>query len=126
MKTRKPLLFTLVAFVFGAGFILGSSAQGADVLHAQSANRVFELRIYTAPEGKLDNLRARFRDHTMRVFERHGMTNIGYWTPRTRLTRWSTSSLTTAARPRRRAGRPLEAIPIGSRYAVNLRRTAGS
>ena len=81
MKTRKPLLFTLVAFVFGAGFILGSSAQGADVLHAQSANRVFELRIYTAPEGKLDNLRARFRDHTMRVFERHGMTNIGYWTP---------------------------------------------
>ena len=126
MKTRKPLLFTLVAFVFGAGFILGSSAQGADVLHAQSANRVFELRIYTAPEGKLDNLRARFRDHTMRVFERHGMTNIGYWTPRTRLTRWSTSSPTTAARPRRRAGRPLEAIPIGSRYAVNLRRTAGS
>lgn len=126
MKTRKPLLVTLVAFVFGAGFILGSSAQGADVLHAQSANRVFELRIYTAPEGKLDNLRARFRDHTMRVFERHGMTNIGYWTPRTRLTRWSTSSLTTAARPRRRAGRPLEAIPIGSRYAVNLRRTAGS
>ena len=126
MKTRKPLLFTLVAFVFGAGFILGSSAQGADVLHAQSANRVFELRIYTAPEGKLDNLRARFRDHTMRVFERHGMTNIGYWTPRTRLTRWSTSSLTTAARPQRRAGRPLEAIPIGSRYAVNLRRTAGS
>ena len=74
MKTRKPLLFTLVAFVFGAGFILGSSAQGADVLHAQSANRVFELRIYTAPEGKLDNFRARF-------FERHGMTNIGYWTP---------------------------------------------
>ncbi len=106
MKTRKPLLFTLVAFVFGAGFILGSSAQGADVLHAQSANRVFELRIYTAPEGKLGNLRARFRDHTMRVFERHGMTNIGYWTPRTRLTRWSTSSLTTAARLRRRAGRP--------------------
>ncbi len=68
--------------------------------------KAFELRIYTAPEGKLDNLRARFRDHTMRVFERHGMTNIGYWTPRTHLTRWSTSSLTTAARPRRRAGRP--------------------
>ena len=32
-------------------------------------------------EGKLDELQARFRDHTMTIFERHGMKNIGYWTP---------------------------------------------
>ncbi len=42
---------------------------------------VFELRIYTTHEGKLDNLHARFRDHTMDLFEKHGMTNVGYWVP---------------------------------------------
>ena len=46
-----------------------------------TATRIFEIRTYTAPEGKLDALHARFRDHTVRIFERHGMTSIGYWTP---------------------------------------------
>jgi hypothetical protein len=43
--------------------------------------RVFELRTYTAVDGKLDALNARFRDHTVKLFEKHGMTNIGYWVP---------------------------------------------
>lgn len=43
--------------------------------------RVFELRTYTCNEGKLPALQSRFRDHTCALFERHGMTNIGYWTP---------------------------------------------
>jgi hypothetical protein len=43
--------------------------------------RIFELRIYTAAEGKLDALHARFRDYTCKSFEKHGMTNVGYWTP---------------------------------------------
>ena len=42
---------------------------------------MYELRVYYAPEGKLDALHRRFRDHTMKLFEKHGMTNIGYWTP---------------------------------------------
>src|SRR5690606_6195658 len=33
------------------------------------------------PEGKLDDLHARFRDHTMRLFEKHGIENVGYWVP---------------------------------------------
>jgi NIPSNAP len=49
--------------------------------HAQSDRRVFEIRTYTAHDGKLDALNARFRDHTTRLFGRHGMTNVGYWTP---------------------------------------------
>ena len=44
-------------------------------------DQVFELRTYTAAEGKFDDLLARFRDHTLRIFEKHGMTNVGYWTP---------------------------------------------
>jgi len=62
------------------GFAAGSW-HGAAVVEAQNANRVFELRTYTAPEGKLPNLNARFRDHTMRIFEKHGMKSVGYWVP---------------------------------------------
>ena len=42
---------------------------------------IYELRTYTAKEGKLDNVIARFRKHTTRLFEKHGMKNIGYWVP---------------------------------------------
>lgn len=42
---------------------------------------VFELRTYRTNEGKLDNLDARFRDHTIRIFNRHGMQSVGYWHP---------------------------------------------
>lgn len=44
-------------------------------------DRVFELRTYTATPGKLENLQARFRDHTVKLFEKHGITNVAYWTP---------------------------------------------
>jgi NIPSNAP len=43
--------------------------------------RLYELRIYTTNEGKLDALLSRFRDHTCKLFEKHGIQNIGYWTP---------------------------------------------
>jgi hypothetical protein len=42
---------------------------------------LYELRIYTADKGKLDALNARFKDHTLKLFEKHGITNIGYWVP---------------------------------------------
>ena len=70
-----------MAMVFGAGFVVGNLVQPAASLRAQSNQRVFELRTYTAPEGKLGALNARFRDHTRRIFDKHNMTSIGYWTP---------------------------------------------
>ena len=56
---------------------------GLSVVPAASAKdtRCFEMRVYYAPEGKLDDLNARFRDHTMALFEKHGMQNIGYFMP---------------------------------------------
>jgi uncharacterized protein YbaA (DUF1428 family) len=42
---------------------------------------LYELRVYTAEKGKLDAVNARFRDHTLKLFEKHGMTNVGYWVP---------------------------------------------
>ncbi len=47
----------------------------------QTDARVYELRIYTAHPGKLPNIIARFRDHTTKLFEKHGMVNVGYFTP---------------------------------------------
>jgi hypothetical protein len=43
--------------------------------------RIFEIRTYTTEPGKLPDLLKRFREHTTKLFEKHGMTNIGYWTP---------------------------------------------
>jgi len=40
---------------------------------------IYELRIYRAAPGKLAPLVARFRDHTVALFEKHGITNVGYW-----------------------------------------------
>ena len=50
-------------------------------LRAADEARVYELRTYTATPGNLDKLLARFRDHTMRIFEKHGMENVGYAVP---------------------------------------------
>lgn len=62
-----------------AGFAAGALTQ--HTLDAQTAGRVFELRTYTAPDGKLGELHARFRNHTLRIFEKHGMTNVIYLAP---------------------------------------------
>lgn len=59
------LLFTMVAF-----------AKDPD-------SRYYEMRIYYCHPGKLPDLLNRFRNHTTKIFERHGMTNIGYWVPTT-------------------------------------------
>jgi hypothetical protein len=48
---------------------------------AQSGGPVYELRIYTTVEGRLPALLARFKDHTVALFVKHGMENVGYWVP---------------------------------------------
>jgi hypothetical protein len=61
---------------------LAMFASAALVLGAETKDtRVYEMRIYYAAPGKLDDLNKRFRDHTLRLFEKHGIENIGYWTP---------------------------------------------
>jgi len=74
--TKGIVVGGLSAAVFASGFVAGT------VVRAQSdSKRVFELRTYTAPEGKLGDLHKRFRDHTMRIFRNHGMESVGYWQP---------------------------------------------
>lgn len=47
----------------------------------EKAARVFEMRTYYAAPGKMDELHARFRDHTCGLFKKHGMELIGFWEP---------------------------------------------
>jgi hypothetical protein len=71
MKTILPLAFVTALTALSTCF-----ADAADT-------RCYEMRIYYAAPGKLDALNARFRDHTCKLFEKHGMVNIGYWLPMT-------------------------------------------
>ena len=64
-------------------FFLTATDYSPEIKPANVGNRVFELRTYTTPPGKVDAINARFRDHTVKLFTKHGMTNFGYWVPMT-------------------------------------------
>ena len=64
----------LASFFFS---LLGMAVAAA----ADKDTRLYEMRVYWAAPGKLDALHARFRDHTTKLFARHGMTNVGYFVP---------------------------------------------
>jgi hypothetical protein len=74
-KTFLPACLLAAAAMVGYGVMETNSAKAA------AKTRVFEKRTYTCYEGKLDALNARFRDHTVSIFKKHGMTSIGYWVP---------------------------------------------
>jgi hypothetical protein len=72
MKSKWALTLAAMA-VFGMGWWSGAA-------HGQATSRVYELRTYHCFPGKLPDLEKRFREHTMSIFEHHGIKNVGYWT----------------------------------------------
>src|SRR3954462_16045868 len=80
MLNNKWVVLAGAIAVFLAGLSAGSLLQSG-VAQAQAAKHVYELRTYTAPEGKLGELNSRFRDHTIRIFNKHGMKSVLYMTP---------------------------------------------
>jgi hypothetical protein len=77
---RRTLLQALpAATLFPA--TLWAAAQHDNANPAQAATTVFELRVYHAAPGKLADLQSRFREHTIKIFDRHGMKSVAYWTP---------------------------------------------
>lgn len=73
------LLLGAALALAGAQFSITTSAIATE--DTVKEGWLYELRTYTSPEGKLDALNARFRNHTMALFAKHGMKNIAYWTP---------------------------------------------
>lgn len=80
MTVITPSRIVFAATCLAVGFAAGSW-NASTPAYAQGAGKVFEMRTYTAPDGKLPNLQARFRDHTIRIFNKHGMKSVGYWVP---------------------------------------------
>jgi hypothetical protein len=73
---RRTLLQSIPAVA-----LLAQAAAAEPQATGSPSTAVFELRIYHTYEGKLETLLTRFREHTTKLFERHGMKNIAYWTP---------------------------------------------
>src|SRR5690349_6495220 len=68
--------------LFSLSVLTGAAAVAMAAERGDSPKIAFyEMRTYYAAQGKLDDLHARFRDHTMQLFERHGIRNVGYWVP---------------------------------------------
>ena len=79
MKRRTLLQAIPVAAFLPAS--LWAAAQKDNSNSASAATGVYELRVYHAAAGKLTELQARFREHTIKLFDRHGMKSVAYWTP---------------------------------------------
>ena len=77
-KLLAAVALLLTGYAVGRVF---SSPVSAQATTTTAAGHVYELRTYTAADGKLSNVNARFRDHTRRIFDKHNMKSIGYWTP---------------------------------------------
>ena len=82
--SRMPMKWFMTAALaaaFACGARFGRDAASPSASAAEPAKpQLYELRIYTAAPGKMDALHRRFRDHTLRLFEKHGIKNVGYWT----------------------------------------------
>lgn len=76
----KYLKISIAALGLVAAGWLGYDAGGTQG-EKNVDTRVFEMRTYYAKPGKMEALHARFRDHTCKLFEKHGMTLIGFWSP---------------------------------------------
>src|SRR5216684_8824535 len=73
---RRTLLQSLPAMTF-----LPTAGWAASLPKADPASTtVYELRVYHTYEGKLNDLLKRFREHTTKLFEKHGIRNVAYWT----------------------------------------------
>jgi len=80
MRIHTSTLAIIIVAAFAAG--IGAHRLFRPVaVEAAAASHVFELRTYTAPPGKLEALKSRFRDHTLTIFDKHGMKSVAYWVP---------------------------------------------
>jgi hypothetical protein len=77
---RRTLLQSLPAAALLPSAVWASS-EPEKAGPGQTSTATYELRVYHTYEGKLDDLLRRFREHTTRLFEKHGMKNVAYWTP---------------------------------------------
>jgi len=80
MVLTKTSMAFVVCAAFAGGIAMHALMTPAATVHA-AGNRVFEIRTYTTAPGKLEALKTRFRDHTIKIFNKYDMKSVGYWVP---------------------------------------------
>jgi hypothetical protein len=78
---RRTLLKTIPAAASLLTPSLWTEALDAGSRPTEASTGVYELRVYHAAPGKLPDLLTRFREHTTKIFDQHGMKSIAYWIP---------------------------------------------
>jgi hypothetical protein len=78
---RRTLLQKVPAAAMLLSPAVWATSQAGGSEAARSSTGVYELRVYHVASGKLPDLLARFRDHTIKLFEKHGMKSVAYWVP---------------------------------------------
>lgn len=122
MNKMIILQFLLVTAVFAAGFMAGE-------IRAAARSKVFELRTYTTNDGKLGDLNKRFREHTISIFNRHGMKSVWYGVPQDAPLRDNTLIYMLEHESRRRQGNrgtPSARTPSGRRCRPRRKPTGRS
>ena len=125
MKARFCLSVVLGVVCVG----MAARCVPASAADAPDSGKVYELRVYHANPGKLDALHARFRDFTCKLFKKHGIELVGFWTPMQGEEAKNTLYYIIAfpsIEGRRRLGRIFGPIPSGSRPRPTRKRTACS
>ena len=77
----RRIVFVPVVALVAAVVLLANFGDESAAQQEKPKQRIFELRTYHVLPGRMPALLKRFRDHTAGLFEKHGMENIGYWTP---------------------------------------------
>lgn len=80
IKNNLGVVLVIVIFALNLSFSFAESENPVDEI-VVSEERIYELRTYVTHPGKLDDLHDRFSNHTVQLFSRHGMVNVGYWVP---------------------------------------------
>ena len=77
----KISTFTFCLISMTSGYAQTPAPEPSPSPSLKSSGRLLELRTYYANPGKLEDIHKRFRDHTMQIFAKHGMTVVGFWGP---------------------------------------------
>ena len=80
VPTEEDPMFAKIVMAAAAVVTLAMTAANPAIAADAPKGKYFEMRIYTAASGKMDALHARFRDHTLKLFKKHGIESVAYWT----------------------------------------------
>ena len=118
IRLTTCFLLLVAIFVMGCGGKAVPLTKAEEESDAKKVGRIFEMRTYHCNDGKLDELQARFRNHTNKLFAKHGMEVVGYWVSIDEKDTFFTFWLSLIKKLVTKAGRRSWVIPTGRRHML--------